>query len=305
LYEGSLLSVKATVEELLKQHTFVGGRAILSIRLLVISFVGFTFALLGTGCAGVSKNWKKPHKMSHLFDHVVMSPGMGPYPSLAAAAPAAQRTPRRRAEAEKRAPLRPKTVASTVKRNQLELPAPTTPARLKKQTKAGSSGGGLDIEELPTPKKTATPRTAPAPATKSVKTPAKPKKGLGDGSVKGEMLAAAERLVGIKGDFDERGFLIHLLQVSDSTFDVPANSDVVQAYYERLNRKDRVFTTDKKPKSGDIVFFHNTYDRDKDGRADDWFTLAGVVTSVDGDGTVHFVSYAKGEIRRLVLNLEL
>ena len=76
----------------------------------------------------------------------------------------------------------------------------------------------------------------------------------------------------------------------------------MKVLYQELNRKEQIKSANSTPKAGNLVFFHNTYDRDGDGRADDWFTQAGVVERVDGNGTVHFISYSRGQIRRLVLN---
>jgi len=42
----------------------------------------------------------------------------------------------------------------------------------------------------------------------------------------------------------------------------------------------------KSPAPGDLVFFDNTYDRDKDGRLDDELTHVGVVLDVDSQGTI-------------------
>jgi cell wall-associated NlpC family hydrolase len=58
------------------------------------------------------------------------------------------------------------------------------------------------------------------------------------------------------------------------------------------------------PRVGDIVFFHNTYDRNRNGNArDDSLTHTGVVERVDDDGTVHFVHRISGGIVRQRLNL--
>lgn len=43
------------------------------------------------------------------------------------------------------------------------------------------------------------------------------------------------------------------------------------------------------PEPGDLVFFKETYDRDRDGRRDDGLTHIGVVESIEADGTVVFV----------------
>ena len=57
------------------------------------------------------------------------------------------------------------------------------------------------------------------------------------------------------------------------------------------------------PAAGDLVFFHNTYDRNGDGRWNDWYTLVAVVEQVRSDGTVSALAYVDGAVRRLYLNL--
>jgi hypothetical protein len=54
------------------------------------------------------------------------------------------------------------------------------------------------------------------------------------------------------------------------------------------------------PSPGDLVFFHDTYDRDRDGGADDRFTHVGIVESVS-DGTVVFLHRGGRAVARAVL----
>ncbi|XXF80437.1 NlpC/P60 family protein [Myxococcaceae bacterium GXIMD 01537] len=59
----------------------------------------------------------------------------------------------------------------------------------------------------------------------------------------------------------------------------------------------------EEPRPGDLVFFLETYDRNKDGRRNDGLTHIGVVERVDRDGTVTFVHRAGGGVKRGRLNL--
>lgn len=55
----------------------------------------------------------------------------------------------------------------------------------------------------------------------------------------------------------------------------------------------------KTPKSGDIIFWSNTYDRNGNGiSGDDGITHAGLVVKVEEDGTVHYLheSYSRGVV---------
>jgi probable lipoprotein NlpC len=57
------------------------------------------------------------------------------------------------------------------------------------------------------------------------------------------------------------------------------------------------------PRPGDLVFFHDTWDRDRDGRADDGLTHVGVVESV-AHGTVTFLHVGHRGVARGRLNLD-
>jgi hypothetical protein len=190
---------------------------------------------------------------------------------------------------------------------------------------------GLDIEELPDnmiasiPQEAPTAKT-PAPVVQGNKTTEEPPEAnlptnepredtiratepeqvssLGDGTPSSELLAAAQRTLGIETDLDPTGFANHLIQVNDLPVTNRNNAPIVKALYEYLNTTDQLLEGAIEPRAGDLVFFHNTYDRDDDQRADDWFTLVGIVERVNGDGTVLFISYAQGKIKRLRMNLD-
>jgi probable lipoprotein NlpC len=54
---------------------------------------------------------------------------------------------------------------------------------------------------------------------------------------------------------------------------------------------------------GDLVFFHNTWDFNRDGSFNDPLTHVGVVETVEPDGTVLFVSQVSAGIERYRMNL--
>jgi hypothetical protein len=55
---------------------------------------------------------------------------------------------------------------------------------------------------------------------------------------------------------------------------------------------------------GDLVFFHNSWDFNGDGRLNDPLTHVGVVEGAEHDGTVIFVSRVSGGIQRYRMNLQ-
>ena len=58
------------------------------------------------------------------------------------------------------------------------------------------------------------------------------------------------------------------------------------------------------PAIGDLVFFHNTFDRNRDGRWNDWHTLIGVVEGIDSNQTISILLYRTDRIERISMNLK-
>ncbi|MEC9441691.1 MAG: hypothetical protein VYE40_11355 [Myxococcota bacterium] len=59
----------------------------------------------------------------------------------------------------------------------------------------------------------------------------------------------------------------------------------------------------RKLKPGQIIFFHNTFDANDDGRNNDWYTHVAIVEEVDGVGTAKLSSSKGGRKHRFVMNM--
>ena len=57
----------------------------------------------------------------------------------------------------------------------------------------------------------------------------------------------------------------------------------------------------ERPRPGDLVFFHDTYDRDRNGRGGDRFTHVGLVEAVDGDAVA--ILHRGGRVERIRMDL--
>jgi hypothetical protein len=75
----------------------------------------------------------------------------------------------------------------------------------------------------------------------------------------------------------------------------------VAALYRMARRQGRLHDN-KVPAIGDLVFFDNTYDRNRDGRLNDPLTHVGIVERVDPDGTVSIIHHARGGVLRTRMN---
>ncbi len=59
----------------------------------------------------------------------------------------------------------------------------------------------------------------------------------------------------------------------------------------------------KIPEPGDIIFFDDTHDRNKNGRLDDPLTHVGMVVDIDRDGTINFAHKGSGPVKIRQMNL--
>ena len=67
--------------------------------------------------------------------------------------------------------------------------------------------------------------------------------------------------------------------------------------YKYLRDKDLLYRTEG-PRPGDIIFWDNTYDKNGNGKLDDYHTHMGMVVSVDDAGNIEYIhaNYSKGII---------
>lgn len=77
--------------------------------------------------------------------------------------------------------------------------------------------------------------------------------------------------------------------------------NAVSAIYRRAQRSGALHQ--HTPRPGDLVFFHETYDRNRDGLRNDGLTHVGVIESVEPDGTVVFVHRGGSGVKRSRMNL--
>jgi hypothetical protein len=140
----------------------------------------------------------------------------------------------------------------------------------------------------------ASPRRAPRKrATKS---------DLGDGSVASELVAAARRLVGLNRGRDAEPFLSHLMHVAAVKMKVKAPRDLYNAAaWRQFNRADKTLDG-AAPQPGDLVFFHDTHDRNGDGSVDDPYSMVAVVEAVKPSGALICVGDAYNRVIRFSMN---
>ena len=84
---------------------------------------------------------------------------------------------------------------------------------------------------------------------------------------------------------------------------VGGRTPTISELYQYAFKKKLVYQS-ARPAIGDLAFFHNTYDRNQDGRWNDWHTHVGIVESVDKNHTVSILVWQDNKIQRIYMNLK-
>ncbi len=109
------------------------------------------------------------------------------------------------------------------------------------------------------------------------------------------VVRAAERYVGTSFRGDCSAFVRRVYADAGLALSPVAGSSASHGLYRALARVRR-------PRPGDLAFFHDTYDRNRDGRRDDRFTHVALVEAVDGP-RVTLIHRGSHGIARFRMNL--
>jgi cell wall-associated NlpC family hydrolase len=88
----------------------------------------------------------------------------------------------------------------------------------------------------------------------------------------------------------------------DVLSDARSNDNAVTAIFRYAERHGRVYTGGR-PVAGDLVFFRDTYDVNRDGRENDGLTHVGIVSEIEEDGTVSVIHHVRDGVRKYRMNL--
>jgi len=123
---------------------------------------------------------------------------------------------------------------------------------------------------------------------------------LGDGSVRGELVASAARLVGLGPAMSPTAFIDHLQKTAAVRLtDERSGQGGVPGAWAALQARGLTYEPGDRPSlPGDLVFFHHITDLDGDGRTDPMSGI-GVVEEVRDGETVVCIVPALGAVRRV------
>ena len=182
-----------------------------------------------------------------------------------------------------------------------------------------SQGGPpLTLGEPVAPPPKAAPQPAPPPAEATPKPAAPPpaaSAAVGSASISDDLVALLLYGAKLIGDhhveIDGKRYRVDCSKYVRAVFDTigvdlfdeaaPPGSSGTRIIYELV--REYGYFHKEAPSPGDLVFFHNTYDRDGDGRRDDLFTHVAIVEEVREDGTVFILHAVSKGISRYHMNL--
>lgn len=172
---------------------------------------------------------------------------------------------------------------------------------------AGPVGGRAALAEGYEPFARSAPRAAPAPSAAEAPAALAVRPGARQDAV-----AEAQRLVGKKRiEVNGRRFGDDCTGLVRAVFEplgvdllsrAEAGDNGVTAMWRFAARHGRVFHGGR-PLPGDLVFFKDTYDLNRDGRLDDGLTHVGLVEDVEADGTVVVIHRVARGVVRYRMNL--
>ena len=88
---------------------------------------------------------------------------------------------------------------------------------------------------------------------------------------------------------------VNEIEISDGA------AESIPVLYQQCREVGEIFHSSR-PNIGDVVFFHNTFDANEDGRNNDWYTLTGIVEEVASDGTVSILTHRGDGVETIYLN---
>ncbi len=139
------------------------------------------------------------------------------------------------------------------------------------------------------------------------------------GSTRRHLVARAAGLVGHSRAFDVRGvrfkgdcsgFVEAVYQAEGIPFREAVSlaeedgGSSVAAIYRAVETYGMLFATETPPLPGDLVFWNDTYDRNRNGAIDDPLTHVGIVEGVSAKGTVTFLHRGARGVKRGRMSLD-
>ncbi|MBN1897551.1 MAG: C40 family peptidase [Spirochaetes bacterium] len=122
-----------------------------------------------------------------------------------------------------------------------------------------------------------------------------------------------KRALSVKGEtfsYDCSGLMMAIMKANNiSIFEKQAvkikGANGVKIMFDTLKQYNKIFRSFLNLKEGDFIFFHNTYDKNRNRRVDDLFTHIAMAVDIQKDGTIKYVHKSSRGIEYGYMNLRL
>ncbi len=125
-----------------------------------------------------------------------------------------------------------------------------------------------------------------------------------------EIVKKAKEYLGCKRFVDCSGFVRLILKKTGNNYIekrihkyTGRNRNGVKLIFMVIAREGGIYRNYRYVRIGDVIFFNNTYDRNKNRRLDDRFTHIAIVTGIDRNGTIEYIHSGNRGIERGYMNL--
>ncbi|MEO1266818.1 MAG: hypothetical protein AAFX99_01905 [Myxococcota bacterium] len=98
-------------------------------------------------------------------------------------------------------------------------------------------------------------------------------------------------------------YVMAVYRINGIDLGIKPGDNAIAEIYNTVKEQGSIYHATR-PAVGDLVFFHNTFDRNTDNRNNDWYTHIGLIERVEKDGTIYVLSYLDSEVQSVVINLE-
>ncbi len=175
-------------------------------------------------------------------------------------------------------------------------------ARDRLRERVGERAAGPDRREDSAP--SPSPAVAPVPAPVAVAPSAGPgPDAAAPVSESPREVPSGGALIKADGPTNAANFVQAIYKVNGVDLKVGQGEEAIAQMHEGIKKRGRIYHATR-PAVGDVIFFHNTFDRNGDGRNNDWYTHVGMVEGVEEDGTIHVLSFLGGKVDSFPINLE-
>ncbi|MDD5066556.1 MAG: NlpC/P60 family protein [bacterium] len=126
--------------------------------------------------------------------------------------------------------------------------------------------------------------------------------------VRSRLAETARQYVQKRSGLDCSGLVLKIYELNNITLFtkqavIPPDATGVKIIFSTLKKYNKIFISPGQAQKGDLIFFNNTFDMNRNNRNDDLLTHIGIIVEKDGKGNISFIHSTSRGIRYDTMNL--